>query len=234
MQTIALLLYSGEKAIQPFTGIYYTPIIIEFQPLSSFTNLLPYSYPPTLFPTYNPLITNLVFTMAEEMKTLEDLFIHEMMDLYSAEKQIIEALPQMIEKAHNPKLKQGFEKHLEETKKQKERIEQMCEELDIPILEVECKGMKGVIAEGQEMLQMNAEPEVLDAALIIAAQRVEHYEIAGYGAAATHAKQLGYVTAMDMLLDTLEEEEQTDMTLSELAKAQVNIEADEEGATDEA
>lgn len=165
--------------------------------------------------------------MAEEMKTLEDLFIHEVMDLYSAENQIIAALPAMIEKANNPALKKGFETHLEETKVQKTRIEKMCKDLDIPIIDMECKGMKGVIEEGKEMMKMNATPEVLDAGLIIAAQRVEHYEMAGYGSAAAHAKQLGYVEAMEVLLNTLEEEEQTDMILTELAKTQVNSKADE-------
>ena len=172
--------------------------------------------------------------MAEEMKTLEDLFVHELMDLYSAENQIIEALPLMIEKASNPKLKQGLEKHLEVTQKQKERLEQLCQDLDVEVFDVTCKGMQGIIEEGQEILNMNATPEVLDAGIIIAAQRVEHYEMAGYGSAATHAKQLGYVEAMDVLLNILEEEEAADQELSKVAKEQVNEEADELEESDKA
>lgn len=161
----------------------------------------------------------------EKMMTLEDLFKHELMDLYSAEKQIIEALPKMIEKTTSSDLKKGFENHLKVTQEQKKRIKQICEELKIPMEDMTCKGMKGVIEEGVEMMKIKGDENVRDAALIIAAQRVEHYEMAGYGSAATHAKELGYSNAMELLLKTLKEEEETDEELTVIAKNQVNKEA---------
>lgn len=160
------------------------------------------------------------------MTKLQDLFEHELADLYSAEKQIIEALPDMIEAASNPQLKKGFEKHLEETEEHKKRLEQLAEDEGIEIEDLTCRGMEGVIEEGQEMLEMDAEPEVLDAALIIAAQRVEHYEIAGYGSAAAHAKQLGMKEAAKILAKTLAEEIATDEKLSKVAETKDNKKAD--------
>lgn len=161
--------------------------------------------------------------MSTTIATLHDLFVHELMDLYSAENQIIKALPKMIEVAKDDTLKEGFEKHLEETQEQRSRIEQVCNDLEIPLKSHECKGMKGIILEGEEM--MKSTNGAVDAALIIAAQRVEHYEIAGYGAAVTHAKELGYTDAAEMLAKTLDEEEKTDKKLSTLAEKKINKEA---------
>ncbi len=160
------------------------------------------------------------------MTTLQDLFTHELADLYSAEKQILVALPEMIKVTSDPKLKEGFEMHLKETEEQKKRLEELCDAEGIKLENVTCKGMKGVIDEGKELMKMKAEPEVLDAGLIIAAQRVEHYEIAGYGSAAAHAKQLGMENAAEMLAKTLEEEKATDEKLTKLAEAIVNKKAE--------
>ena len=165
-----------------------------------------------------------IFT-TESLKSLQDLFKHELADLYSAEKQIIEALPEMIQVTSNPKLKQGFEKHLKETEEQKNRLEKIAEITGIELEDVTCKGMKGVIDEGKEIMKMDAEPEVLDAGLIAAAQRVEHYEIAGYGSAAAHAKILKLDEAAKLLVQTMDEEKATDEKLSKLAESKVNKEA---------
>ncbi len=166
-----------------------------------------------------------MFPMSDSLTTLQDLFAHELADLYSAEKQIIEALPKMIEVTTNPRLKQGFEKHLKETEEHKKRIEELCEKEGMELEDVTCKGMEGLLKEGEEIMKMKAEPEVLDAGLIIAAQRVEHYEIAGYGSAAEHAKQLGLKDAAKILVKTLDEEKVTDEKLSMIAET-VNKRAD--------
>lgn len=157
---------------------------------------------------------------------MEDLFTHEILDLYSAEKQIIEAFPKMIDQASNPDLKAAFEEHLAVTKEQKSRLEGICKELSIEMKDIICKGMQGLLAEGEELMKMKAEPEVLDAALIMAAQRVEHYEISGYGSAIAHAQLLGHENAVTVLLASLQEEEDTDEELSTLAEEEVNTEAD--------
>lgn len=157
---------------------------------------------------------------------MKDLFTHEILDLYSAEQQIIDALPQMMEKASNPDLKAAFEEHLVVTKEQKSRLESICKELSIEMNDVTCKGMQGLLAEGEELMKMKAEPEVLDAGLIMAAQRVEHYEISGYGSAIAHAKLLRHENAVTLLLASLQEEEETDEELSTLAEEEVNSEAD--------
>jgi ferritin-like metal-binding protein YciE len=164
--------------------------------------------------------------MTEQLKTMEDLFTHEILDLYSAEKQIIEAFPKMIDQASNPDLKAAFEEHLAVTKEQKSRLEGICKELSIEMKDIICKGMQGLLAEGEELMKMKAEPEVLDAALIMAAQRVEHYEISGYGSAIAHAQLLGHENAVTVLLASLQEEEDTDEELSTLAEEEVNTEAD--------
>ncbi len=160
--------------------------------------------------------------MQNHMKGLEDFFAHELQDLYSAEKQIIEAMPRMIEMTENAKLRQGFEKHLKQTQEHKRRIEQICDELGIKLDGMVCQGMKGVLKEGEEILKMEAEPEVKDAAMITAAQRVEHYEMAGYGAARTHAQLLQYEDAAKLLQKTLDEEGMTDHELTKLAEEKIN------------
>ena len=118
-----------------------------------------------------------------KMKTLQDLFADEIKDLYSAETQIVKALPKMAKAASSPELKQAFEEHLEQTKEHVERLEEVCEKLDLTPKGKKCKAMQGLLEEGSEIISEGGEPMVLDAALIAAAQRVEHYEIAGYGCA---------------------------------------------------
>jgi ferritin-like metal-binding protein YciE len=159
------------------------------------------------------------------MKNFHDLFVHELQDLYDAENQVTRALPQLIENASSPELKKGFEEHLKQTKIQIERLEVIRDELDIELEGKKCAGMKGIIEEGQELLREDIAPDAKDAGLIAAAQKVEHYEIAGYGTAATYAKMMKHDTALKLLHETLEEEKKTDEKLTGLAKAKVNKEA---------
>lgn len=163
--------------------------------------------------------------MSTKMKSLEDLFHEQVKDLYSAEKQIIEALPKMAKAASNAKLKKAFEDHLEETKAQKTRLEKIGKQLDFKIDGHVCEATKGLVKEGQEMIEMNAEEEVRDAGLIACAQRIEHYEISGYGTARHYAEKLGFKEAMNLLAATLEEEQKADTSLNKLAKSKVNKEA---------
>lgn len=163
--------------------------------------------------------------MANKMKNLEDLFKHELKDLYSAEDQIIQALPKMAEKASNSKLREGFKTHLEETKKQKQRLEEVCKELNFDPKGETCKAMQGLIKEGEDIMKEDADPEVMDAALIASAQRIEHYEIAGYGTVCTYAEQLGHTDIKKKLGETLEEEKRTDEKLTQVA-SRVNEKAE--------
>ena len=160
-----------------------------------------------------------------KLASLKDLFHHELKDLYSAENQLVEALPKMAKGATNEKLKAGFEEHLEQTKGHAERLEQIAKELDLKLGGHKCAAMEGLIEEGAELLKEDAEASVLDAALIGAAQRVEHYEIAGYGTARTLAEVLGFEDAVKLLQQTLDEEKETDEKLTELAESAVNSEA---------
>jgi ferritin-like metal-binding protein YciE len=168
-----------------------------------------------------------------KLKTLHELFVDQMKDLYSAENQLVKALPKMAKAASNPDLRAGFEEHLEETKEQAARIERICKELDVSPKGKKCVAMEGLIEEGKELLEEDAEASVLDAGLIAAAQKVEHYEIAAYGTARTWAEQLGLDNAVELLQETLAEEKATDEKLSELATSVVNEEA-EEGAEETA
>ena len=126
------------------------------------------------------------------MKTLEDLFEHQLKDLYSAEKQLIEALPKMVKKANDSKLQKAFEDHLEETKTHKTRLEEICDDLDIKPTGETCKAMKGLVEESKSFMDEARDETVMDAGLIAEAQRVEHYEISGYGTAVRYAKELGH------------------------------------------
>lgn len=153
---------------------------------------------------------------------MKQLFTHELQDLYSGEAQIIDALPKMIEAASTPELKKAFDKHLEETKEHARRLDQIAQMLNIEIDKGTCKGMEGIIREGKEIIGGDSDPRVKDAALIIAAQRVEHYEIAAYGSARTHAEELGYTDIARILQTTLDEEGATDKTLSSMAMKKVN------------
>jgi ferritin-like metal-binding protein YciE len=167
-----------------------------------------------------------------EHKALNELFIDELKDIYSAENQLIKALPKMAKAASSDDLRAGFEEHLEQTKEHARRIEEICTELGEKPTGKKCGGMEGLIGEGKEMMD-EFEDDVLDAALISAAQRVEHYEIAAYGTVRTYAELLGHDRAVELLEQTLEEEKETDQKLTELAGA-INVEAmDAEGSEDE-
>jgi ferritin-like metal-binding protein YciE len=162
------------------------------------------------------------------LSDLEELFVHHVRDTFDAEKQILKALPKMIKGANSPELQAAFEKHLEETKVHVERLEQIFELLEKPARGKKCAGMAGLVEEGAELLEEKAEPATLDAGLIAAAQKVEHYEIAAYGTMATYADMLGIKDAAKLLKQTLAEEEKTDKALTELAMS-INFEADQEG-----
>jgi ferritin-like metal-binding protein YciE len=161
-----------------------------------------------------------------ELTTLRDLYIHELKDLYSAEKQLIKALPKMAKAATHPDLAAGFETHLEETKEHATRLEKLLKSHDQTTRGPKCKGMEGVIAEGAEMIEEEAEDEVRDAGLIAAGQRAEHYEIAGYGTARTYAELLGDKEGVKVLQATLDEESATDKKLTKLAVEAINVAAD--------
>src|SRR5436190_17641875 len=159
------------------------------------------------------------------LDTLKDLYVSELKDLYSAENQILKALPKMAKAASNPSLKSAFQEHEAQTQGQVQRLEQIFQQMGKGPGGKACKGMQGLIEEGEEMMKEDAEPEVLDAALIAAAQRVEHYEIAGYGTVRTYAQQLGETQAARLLQQTLDEEGETDKKLSSLAERAVNLKA---------
>ncbi|HYO25005.1 MAG TPA: ferritin-like domain-containing protein [Lacipirellulaceae bacterium] len=163
-----------------------------------------------------------------KLDSFDALFLHELQDLYSAEKQLIAALPKMAKKASSEELKGAFEKHLEQTKGQQERLETIFKDLELSTGRHKCKAMEGLIEEASELMKEDAEPGVLDAALIGAAQRVEHYEIAGYGTARTFAEMLGHTDAAQLLQETLDEEKDTDVLLTELALTTINVEAQNE------
>jgi ferritin-like metal-binding protein YciE len=162
-----------------------------------------------------------------EMDSLRELYVEELKDLWSAETQITKALPKMMKAATNPKLKRAFNTHLKQTERQIKRLERIFKELDESPRGKKCVGMEGLIKEGQELIKEKPEPDVLDAGLIAAAQHVEHYEMAGYGCVRTWARQMGEERHAELLQETLDEEEQTDRLLTELAESEINIEAEE-------
>lgn len=159
------------------------------------------------------------------MTTLHDLFVKELRDTYDAEKQISKALPKMVKHAHREELRAAFEQHHQETLTQIERLEQAFDILDLKAKGVRCHGMAGIIEEGSEMLGEKGDEAVLDAGLIAAAQKVEHYEIASYGTLVTYARDLGLDQVATLLEQTLAEEKQTDQRLTQLAEAGPNREA---------
>ena len=160
-----------------------------------------------------------------KIDTLEEAFIHELSDIYSAEKQLTKALPKMAKAATNEMLTEGFETHLEETENQVVRLDQVIESCGIKLKRIKCKAMEGLVEEGKEIMEEIEEGPVRDAMLIAAAQKVEHYEIASYGCLVELAKKLGYEEAAELLSETLEEEKATDEKLNELAVNEVNDEA---------
>lgn len=160
-----------------------------------------------------------------KLDTLENLFVTELKDLLSAEKQLIKALPKMAKGATSESLRLAFEEHLEQTRGQVERLEKVFELVGKAPRAEHCKAMEGLIAEGSELLEEDGEPAVKDAALIGAAQKVEHYEISGYGTARSLAELLGLDEAVELLQETLDEEKETDVNLTKLALSEVNVEA---------
>jgi ferritin-like metal-binding protein YciE len=161
---------------------------------------------------------------------LKHLYVEELKDLYSAENQLIKAIPKMAEASTSPDLRAGFEEHLGQTRGHVARLEKIFKALGESPTGKKCKGMDGLIKEGGEMIEEDPGPEELDAGLISAAQRVEHYEMAGYGCVATYAKLLGETEAESLLRETLEEERDTDKKLTKLS-GQINVEAAQAGET---
>jgi ferritin-like metal-binding protein YciE len=159
------------------------------------------------------------------LATMQDLFIEQLKDLYSAEKQLVQALPKMAKAATTPELAQAITEHLSQTQNHVSRLEQCFEHLNASTRGKRCKGMEGLIEEGKEMIEEDGEGVVKDAGLIAAAQRVEHYEISGYGTARTMASLLGLDDVADLLEETLGEEEAADKLLTQIAMDQVNPQA---------
>jgi ferritin-like metal-binding protein YciE len=167
-----------------------------------------------------------------EAESLHDLYFEELKDVLHAEKQLIKALPKMARAASNDELRAAFEDHAAVTEEHVRRLETIFDDLGKAARGKPCVGMQGLIAEGQEKMEEDMKPEVLDAALIASAQKVEHYEIAAYGALRTYAMQLGYSNHADLLQQTLDEEGETDKLLTQIAESTVNVEA-EMGADDD-
>ncbi len=164
-----------------------------------------------------------------KLTSLEELLVDELKDLYSAETQLIRALPKLAKAAGSEELRAAFETHLEQTRQHASRLEQISGELDIKPKGKKCVGMEGLIEESKELTGTDSDGSVLDAALIGAAQRVEHYEIAAYGTARAHAEQLGYTRVAEVLQQTLAEEKDTDARLTMLAENRTNVQAASEG-----
>lgn len=159
------------------------------------------------------------------MKNLQELFEHQLKDLYSAESQLIKALPTMVENACDKKLKEAFERHLKETEEHRIRLKDACEKLDIKPGGEKCNAMEGLIKEAEGFIKEAGNDEVMDAGLIAEAQRVEHYEIAGYGTAVRYANQLGHKEIARMLQKSLDEEYSSNETLDKLAQLRLNKKA---------
>jgi ferritin-like metal-binding protein YciE len=160
-----------------------------------------------------------------DMETLKDLYVEELKDLWSAEKQIIKGLEKMTKAANHPQLKEAFSRHQQMTEKHVERLERICADLDVSPRGKKCVGMEGLIEEAADLIKEKPEADVLDAGLIAAAQHVEHYEMAGYGCVRTYARQLGYEDQAELLQKTLDEEGDTDKLLTEIAETSINLEA---------
>jgi len=160
-----------------------------------------------------------------KITTLEDLLADELKDLYSAENQLVKALPKIAKAVDSEDLRSAFEAHLKQTHNHVERLERICQKLDINPKGKKCVGMEGLIEEGTEILNSKGESEPLEAGVIGAAQRVEHYEIAAYGTARAHARQLGFTEVADLLGQTLEEEKQANDKLTYIAENKINVQA---------
>jgi ferritin-like metal-binding protein YciE len=160
-----------------------------------------------------------------KLNSLRDLYITELKDLYDAENRITKALPKMSEAASSPDLRHAFDHHLEQTRRHTERLEEIFQKLDESPKGEKCKGIAGIIDEGEDLMDEDAPPAVRDAALIAAAQRVEHYEIAAYGTCRTYARRLGYADHARLLNETLQEEGDADKKLTSLAESYINEDA---------
>jgi ferritin-like metal-binding protein YciE len=161
----------------------------------------------------------------KKLASLEDLFMEELKDIYHAEKQLTKALPKLAKAATSPELKSAFQEHLQQTMGHVERLESIFELMGAKAKGKTCKAMEGLIEEGKEVMEENAEPPVMDAALIAAAQKVEHYEIGTYGTLATFARMLGQSEVASLLKETLNEEKTTDAKLTRIAERNINIKA---------
>ncbi len=161
----------------------------------------------------------------DKLNNLQDLFVHELKDLYSAEQQILQALPKMAKATEHTELRRAFEEHEQMTRDQVRRLDMIADDLGLDLKGHKCKGIEGIIKEGEELIGTRSDPDVLDAGLIGSAQRVEHYEIAGYGTARTFARRLGHDRAAQLLQQTLDEEGQTDQRLTGIAEGMVNRDA---------
>lgn len=162
---------------------------------------------------------------SETLNTMEDLYLDQLQDIYDAEQRLTKALPQMAKAAHSPQLKRAFETHLKETEGQIKRLERCFELFGKSPKSKTCDAMKGLLSEGQAVINATGDPDVIDAALIASAQRVEHYEMAGYGCLRQFAMRCGQENAAELLQETLDEEEKTDRLLTEIAEGSVNVKA---------
>jgi ferritin-like metal-binding protein YciE len=167
------------------------------------------------------------------LATLHDLMIHELKDLYSAERQLVQALPKLAKHASSAELQHAFTNHLAETEEQVSRLEQILESFGESPRGQKCEGMEGLIEEGEGLLEEDADPDVLDAGMIVAAQKVEHYEIASYGAVCEYARMMGHTEALQLLEMTLEEERNADALLNSLAEGGINALAERDGGAEE-
>jgi ferritin-like metal-binding protein YciE len=165
-----------------------------------------------------------------QIETMQELYVDVLKDLYDAEQQILKALPKMAKAANSEELRDGFQKHVAQTQIHVERLDQVFEQMGETPKRKKCKAIEGLLEEGKEVMDSVSDPEVLDAGLIAAAQKVEHYEIATYGCARTYAELLDQGGATDLLQQTLDEEKLTDQKLTELALNQINLEAAEDGS----
>jgi|SRR5579872_1005936 len=165
-----------------------------------------------------------------KVEKIDDLFLAQIKDIYDAEKQLVKAIPKMAKASSSEELRQGFQEHLEQTKGHVSRLEQIFDQLGQKASGTKCKGMAGLIEEGEEIVEEVEQSPLRDAGLIAAAQKVEHYEIASYGTLRTFAQMLGHRQAERLLEQTLEEEKETDQKLTELAESMVNEEAAQTGS----
>jgi ferritin-like metal-binding protein YciE len=166
-----------------------------------------------------------LFSSSAALNSFDELFVEQLQDLYDAEQRLTKALPKMAAAAHNPALKSAFQEHLRQTENQVRRLEQVFQSLGKSAQTKTCEAMKGLVEEGSEVISGEGDPDVKDAALIAAAQRVEHYEMAGYGTVRTFAQRLGKSEAARLLQETLNEETETDKKLTTLAEKAINPKA---------